>query len=640
MKMQLREPVIGSLFLWFYLLFGLSLNGYTASQDPQSTQIERVITQLEKKGMLSTIAQSPIWHQLLHYERGVFGDASRSDGEHFFLSSEKTPLSELKANIQALYKQSLKINHHFTCTFPARAHFILSHLQSKIPLALSKVNCPKRDAFLKDLNIHGVELVYASASFGQSSSMFGHTMLRIIRGAQQSRLTDPMMSFVALTTVGGLGEVFYGLTGGFVGVIEVSNFAQQIINYTVREQRNLWTMKLKIPPSGLKRLAEHLWEMNSTFFYYHFFDENCAFYNQKLLQIALPNHSLLEEMSWVSLPIESVYALSEKEDLIQQITFYPSAHQVASNGWSALNSQERSLLYSVLKKPRSISLPKERAALLYKTALNMSLIQTYRNTLKVNEQERAPSDQLTKLLVSTQLDPQLVYPDHTNPLIGTGPHTLSLGGGVAERNRPFIDLELRPILHGREDNPLSYERYNEITLLKTRVRYHLQDQNLDLDQLTLGALYNFRTWSFNGPLISTPLSWAFDVGFRDASRFKRGLDFYTEFAWGDTFPLGSIGAIAVMAGPLSEVGFNGSARFGLHAFTQLTLYPHERWSVNVRGGTRHFKWDSFQLDQQEDWLEGTINCFIGRSFTLNLRGRTTRLQAHRELVLDLKFHWF
>lgn len=630
-------------------LFGLmSLIGLVSRvtfADLQGTsreaQVRSALASVFTSDELTQLSQSRLWRLLLHYEEGVFGGGSRSDGEGFFLSTTQTPRDELVEDLKALYQPATKDNAHFQCVFPARTTLILSELGPLGLPPLPTASCPKRDAFLKDLDIHGLELLYASASFSQSASMFGHTLLHVLRGPDQSNLGDRVTSFVAYVTVSGPLEVVYGLTGQFAGLIEVANLAQQIINYTIRERRNLWALELKVSSQGLRRFAEHLWEMNSTFFRYHFFDENCAYYNQHLLQVALPERSLKEEMSIFALPLDSIQALIRQPGLVQRVTFYPSAFQSYLNGWSALNAQERSLVTELIQAPKRVNLPQERAALVYKTAFNISMLELYSRKIKVTAEDRVTSDALLKLQGSTGLDPQLVAPDHTSPLVGAGPHSLSVGGGALWSGASFMDLELRPLLHERDDNPLSYERYNEITLLKAKARLFIESSELRLNQLTLGSVYNLREWTVRGPLKSTPLSWAFDLGLRDGVRFGRGLaDGYFELEWGATLPVGSLGGLSLMAGPLGEWGFKDDAHVGVHSFAMLALYPHDRWTITARAGARYFRWDALKLDEREDWAETSINLFIGRSLTMNLTGRATRIKSMRELSLGLRYHWF
>jgi len=614
---------------------------YAGSLMAQPEEPPTLIARLSSSEQARQLSESKLWRLLLHYEEGLFGGHSRSDGDEFFLSEEQTPHAELLADIEALYRPSLKENEHFQCVFPARTTLILSALSSLALPPLPRASCPRRDAFLKDLDIHGLELMYASASFTQSASMFGHTLIHVLRGPEKDNLGDRVTSYVAYVTVGGPLEVIYGLTGQFPGLIEVANLAQQMLNYTVRERRNLWALKLNVGEEGLKRFAEHLWEMNSTFFRYHFFDENCAYYNQHLLQIALPDRDLKREMSIVSLPLESVHGLVREPGLVEQVTFYPSMFQSYRNGWATLSSKERSLVERLVQRPAPVSLPKERAALVYKTAFSVSMLDLYSKKVKVTDEDRATSDALLKLQASTGLDPQLVAPDHTSPLVGAGPHSLSLGGGALWGGAPFVDLELRPMLHERDDNPLSYERYNEITMLKAGARYLPSSNQLRLNQLTLGSVYNLREWTILGPLKSTPLSWAFDLGVRDGVRFNRGAnDGYFELEWGVTLPVGPLGGLSLMAGPLGEWGLESDARAGLQGVAMLALYPHDRWTITARAGSRYFHWDKLSLEEREDWAEASINLFIGRSFTANLRGRATRVERARELSLALRYHWF
>jgi hypothetical protein len=635
--------------LCLLLVLSLSLAVATAQVNTPAQERRSVLKMLPKE-LLERAALSKLWHLLLHYEDGFFSSSTRSDGKAFFLSSERTPLPELKANIEALFVSTdVKPDQHFLCRFPARARFILDEIEHwrglqedllSFPLT-PQPQCPAKEQFLRDTDIHGLELIYASASFTQNASMFGHTMLHILRSPSKPALEDPVISFVAKTTVGGFMEIIYGLLGRFAGVIEIANLSQRILNYTVLERRNLWSFKLKIPQKNLTRFAAHLWEMNSTFFYYHFFHENCAFYNQTLLQIALPEIPLREEMSIFSLPLEAVRAVTQHPDLIEQISFYPSAYRIYEEGWNVLSSAERVLVERVLVNSQPILLPPERAALVYMTALNARLMKTYQTTLKVSDEERKRLEALYTLLASLQRDPQITAPDHTTPLVGAGPHSLVLGGGVQWNGAPFLDLELRPILHERDENSLSYERFNEIVFLKGRLRYLHRTKKLRLNQFTLASLYNMKPWTLSGPMRSMPISWAFDVGLRDSSRFGRnGLDSYFEVDWGLTLPLWSIGGISLLGGPLAEWSIKNEVRVGVQGLAQLTLYPFSRWTFSIRVGSRYLDWSTMHPDLREDWGESALNLFVGSNLTLNLRAKITRVKATREIGFDLRLHWF
>ena len=626
-----------SLLLSFLTLFAIQFHVSVAFAEAKVSLPTHVTIKIQQ---LKELSSTRLWHLLLHYETGIIS-GSRADGAAFFLSKEREPFPELIANIAAVFKKPTEPNTHFQCLFPARSEFILEKLEGFYdPKQLLKPECPKRDEFIADLDVQGLELLFASASARQSASMFGHTMIRVRRSSKHPPMEDPVVSFLAIDNADGLTEVFYGLTGQFHGVFEVANYAQQLLNYTVYERRHLWSVALNVPQEGLRRFANHLWEMNSTYFNYNFFNENCAFYNQTLLQMAIPDLDLLSSMGIFATPQEAIYDITRHPELVSHLGFSPSVESIYHAGDAQLTDHERLMVKQVVANPQPVSASPDRAAIIYKTALQLSMMQFSGGTLEQLREAQERYQPIAGLLQSVGPEPQLVQPDFSNPTLGTATHSLALTGGMLMLDSPFVDLELRPIIHERFEAPYSYISLNEIVLLKTKLRYQPTQQSLRLNQLVIGAIYTLRPWK----LSSFPLSWSFDTGLRDASLFgRKGTDSYMELAWGLTLPLGQIGGFSILAGPVAEWTFGKDARAGGHAFANLTLYLLDRLTLNARGGTRYLSWDRLDFSEREDWAEGYLNLFIGRHLTSTLRARSrfdgSKLTGH-ELGLTLRYHWF
>lgn len=621
-------------------LLGVILAGFLLSETALGAPLKKSpLDQIPKERLLE-LSRSRLWRQLLHFQDGLFSK-SLSQGDKFFLAEERDPLSELRADIVALMQEAKGPNEHFSCLFPARARFILENLSELLTASSTpQVQCPLRDNFIQDLDIHGLQLLFASASFDHAASMFGHSMIRINRGEDANSLSDPVVSFVAGDSADGITEIIYGLTGQFRGIFEISTFAQQNLIYTVHERRHLWLIGIDVPEAGLRRFVDHLWEMNSTYFDYSYFNQNCAFYNQSLLQVALPEYDLMSEMGVFAMPQEAVQALIRYPDLINQIGFYPSALTVYERGLERLTNEEEELMLSVVERPQAVSLPPERAALVYKVALQKSMLKLAQESGKALREQTERYEPIARLLENTGLDPQLAEPDFTNPTIGAAPHSLSLYGGMRELQFPFVELEFRPQIHERFEAQLSYAPLNEIVLLKGSARYYTQTQEFRLQRFVLGSLYTLRPWKSG----EFPLSWAFDLGLRDSSLFSRsGTDAYFEVSWGMTLPFGQLGGLSLLGGPIAEWTIMDEARAGAQAQLNLTLYPLDRLTLNIRGGSRYFSWEDLDLGQREDWVEAYLNLFIGRSLTTTVKARTElngKSLDNHELGLEVRYHWF
>lgn len=185
---------------------------------------------------LSTLAYSPYWLRLLHYQKKMFGGyESRLEGSDFFFSSQgKTnPLEELKSTV-ASFSKNLKVGRlqqHPQCAFPERFRFLKEKLQLKIP----QVQCPKLTEYLERFNPESVTLVFSSAYPHNPGSMFGHTFLRIntkIKDAKKQDLLDWGISYAAQVAhdENGFSFVFLGLTGGYRGQFSLCPIMPKCMN--------------------------------------------------------------------------------------------------------------------------------------------------------------------------------------------------------------------------------------------------------------------------------------------------------------------------------------------------------------------------------------------------------------------------
>ena len=127
------------------------------------------------------------WRRLGRWRDGWLGTKSEVDGPAFFLSErgKRDPSAELDATLAAFFEPepSAPDAEHPQCRFPARFAFLARELA--IDLArLPPRPCPRFDEFWKRVRAQSVTLVFSSYYMDNPSSAFGHTFLRLDKGAE------------------------------------------------------------------------------------------------------------------------------------------------------------------------------------------------------------------------------------------------------------------------------------------------------------------------------------------------------------------------------------------------------------------------------------------------------------------------
>ncbi|HAU16629.1 MAG TPA: hypothetical protein DCS92_23115, partial [Gammaproteobacteria bacterium] len=222
---------------------------------------------------IQTLAASPQWHRLLHYEPGFSGHRveSQVDDARFFLAADgkHNPVAELKATLAAFYAALTEpgeeqLNQHAMCRFPARWQFL--HEQLKLPLPpLTQQQCPEFNQWMNTLKPHSISLIFASSYLNSPSSMFGHTFLRVDPANVETGSTwlSYAINFGAELNSddNSLLYAYKGLFGGYPGFFSVIRYYEKIKEYSRIENRDLWEYNLNLTPAETRTMISHLWEL-------------------------------------------------------------------------------------------------------------------------------------------------------------------------------------------------------------------------------------------------------------------------------------------------------------------------------------------------------------------------------------------
>lgn len=278
------------------------------------------------------------WLRLGHYKPTLLPSqtsyASEEDGPAFFLSPDgKTnPKAELAATIFAFLQVADTSQDTTTggetsesvhCRFPARLRWLSAQLGEVFPTP----SCKRLAAWKERLNVAHVTLVFASSYFGNPSSAFGHTLLRLDRPDGAPPLANYALNFAA--NPGNVGPVTYalkGMLGGFRGTYSLFPYFFKEVEYNVVENRALWEYRLALRPEEIAFLLDHVWELGEgSYFDYFFLSENCSYHLLTLLDGARGEASQLAESSspWV-LPVETVRRVAREDGLVLHTAYRPA----------------------------------------------------------------------------------------------------------------------------------------------------------------------------------------------------------------------------------------------------------------------------------------------------------------------------
>ena len=311
------------------------------------------------------------------------------------------------------------------------------------------------------------------------SSMFGHTFLRFDRAEQdeRTRLLSYAVNYgAAVDDDNGLRFAIYGLTGGYPGTYSVMPYHQLVRKYSDYENRDIWEYQLNLTSAEVRRLLEHLWELQSNYADYYFFDENCSYQLLFLLDVARPGLALTDRFEVYAIPVDTVRAVVDRPGLLGGTVFRASSRTRIEQRLRTLDPPERELVNRLADgelAPDATelqALPAPRRAAVLELAADFV---TYR--LRTGEQARdeaaalawrllAARSQITAAIAIAAVPEPSVRPDQ-----GHESARAALGIGARD-GRLFQSLRLRPGYHQLLDPEAGYLRGAEIDFLDLELR--------------------------------------------------------------------------------------------------------------------------------------------------------------------------
>ncbi len=386
-----------------------------------------------------------------------------------------------------------------------------------VPGRVAEQRCPEFAAWLATIDAERVTLIFPAAYMNNPSSMFGHTFLRFDRAGQdeRTRLLSYAVNYgAAVDDDNGLRFAIYGLTGGYTGTYSVMPYNQLVRRYSDYENRDIWEYQLNLTAAEVRRLLEHLWELQSNYADYYFFDENCSYQLLFLLDVARPGLALTDRFQVYAIPVDTTRAVVDQPGLLRGAVFRPSSRTRIEQGLRTLDPSERALVNRLADgelAPDAAelqALPAPRRAAVLELAADFL---TYR--LRTGEEARDNAAAMAWRLLAARsqiaaatASPALLEPS-VRPDQGHESARAALGIGARD-GRLFQSVRLRPGYHQLVDPEAGYLRGAEIDFLDLELRRYAGDSAPIIDSLTAVGI---RSLSPRNELFK-PLSWRLGGG--------------------------------------------------------------------------------------------------------------------------------
>jgi Domain of unknown function (DUF4105) len=461
------------------------------------------------------------------------GWSSLIDSPAFFIAEggKADPAAELEATLAAFFapRSADPARPHPQCNFVARYRWLKARLGLD-PERLPEQHCPQFEAWLATIEGERLTLIFPAAHMNNPSSMFGHTLLRFDRAGQdeRTRLMSYAVNYGAtVDDDNGLRFAIYGLTGGYPGTYSVMPYHQLVRKYSDYENRDIWEYQLNLTAAEVRRLLEHLWELQGNYADYYFFDENCSYQLLFLLDVARPGLALTDRFGVYAIPVDTVRTVIEQPGLLDRAIFRPSSRTRIEHRLRTLSEPERALvrrlaggqLLADATELQALTAPRRAAVL----ELAADFV-TYR--LRTGEQPRDQAAALAWRLLAarSRIAAPASFPAAPDPAVrpdqGHESARAALGMGARD-GRLFQTVRVRPGYHRLADPEAGYLRGAEIDFLDLELRRYAGDPAPILDSLTA---VDIRSLSPRNELFR-PVSWRLGGGlerFRTHDRDEKG----------------------------------------------------------------------------------------------------------------------
>lgn len=427
-------------------------------------------------------AYSPQWLALVHYQKEITGYKGTIGSANFYLSHEgrTDPQKELNATVALFNSDDDKTK----CMFPARYLRLKQNglINADFPI------CEEYAQFKKDLRPSGVTLLFTDAYMNNSSSLFGHTLVRVDTARKGTQLLAHGINYGAWTR--GYENSFlyavYGLAGFYPGGYTVKPYYDVINTYNNLENRDIWEYNLNFSAEELDLFVAHIWEVGQTTTPYYFFTQNCSYMLMEVFDAVRPELKLAQSFPVQTIPLDTIKAVVKREGLVSGVYYRPSRQRKIRYRMEQMNKpQFKAFLKATkLNLAPTESLPEEEQADVLETAYQYIQYQYVANEITLQDYRKKSFELLkarNKVKAGQKFDE---LKTGNNPAYAHDSMQASFGIGNKDGD-VYQEIRYRPAYHSLIDNGFGFLRGAEINFLDIAVRHYDKRDRYVLQQINV-----------------------------------------------------------------------------------------------------------------------------------------------------------
>lgn len=493
--------------------FFMAISAWAHGADPAGSGIQPVHPDIVRKIQGQGLDQHPVWHALLHLNKGQ----TQIQSPGFLLSNGGfSPFNEMVATLTYLYGTESGA----VCRFPARYLW----LQAALDLPeLAITACPDILEFIDKAPFDELALVYATDSHTQASSMMGHTFLKLSGENHAGQMRAHAVSYYTdANSINLPKELWQSLVSGKKGIFSLTPYNREVEKYVDQEQRNLWEYTIRTTPMQRELIRNHLFELKQIELTYFLHAYNCATVLANILRLTenLPEPGPL----WTT--PQDVVRQAQQANMVVATTVRVAdpwiyrhllPAQTASFQREAMN-----FLTTEENRPALKTHPRQHPFL---SALNGVL----HKTQKISDARWAENERRLQALNAPMSTATVHLPNELNPALAVGDSRLALSW-VSRPAGISTLLHWVPASHLLTDKPQNPQAETEFQLFSGALEI-TADHQLKLHRLHILSTRSLQPWD---PLLK-PLSRKTRIGYGAWSQHPADpKHMHMQSAWGIT----------------------------------------------------------------------------------------------------------
>lgn len=470
---------------WILLCFLICPNAWS---ETSATTADITI----QKALELGLDRSEQWLNLLNYRRDFFfWKRSQADSPLFFLNPEGRwqPREELTTFIRQVFNPAFtqkspdgSLDERAQCLFPGRFLWLRRQLPK---VAWPEVKCQRFENFRGIIDAHSATYVFSSYYLNNPSSAYGHSFLRLNRGAHSQagkrfELIDFGVGYAAIpNSTNTLVYSVAGIFGFLAGRFDAVPYYYKVREYNDFENRDLWEYDLDLNQDEIDLLVAHMFELDRGGFDYLYTSENCAYRILAALDAVRPSLNLIQRTKIDVIPADSIRLVYETPGFVREIHYRPSSRAIFMTRLEGLRPELRAEIKKFSRDENVESLTAGRSEKDKQELLDAAMdFVDYRyadDVLKEQGRYKLKKEVLIKrsevALNSSPLE--VPAPFHESPGVAHGSAKFHFGA-IERRGSTGLSFGHAYALHDLLDPVIGYPAYSQIKMMDFDATYDLQ----------------------------------------------------------------------------------------------------------------------------------------------------------------------